>query len=123
MREGGSSNVFAVMDGVLRTHPLNNRILGGITRLYTSALGAGGGLPGGGEGVHFGRGDLSAAAGCEVFTASTPKDILPVVKIGADTVGDGRPGPVTLALLDMMRHEQALFVGLEPPAPLAPQPH
>ena len=34
VREGGSSNVFAVIDGVFRTHPLNNRILGGITRKH-----------------------------------------------------------------------------------------
>ncbi len=34
VREGGSSNVFAVLNGVIRTHPLSNRILGGITRLH-----------------------------------------------------------------------------------------
>ena len=30
--EGTSSNVYAVIDGVIRTHPANNLILNGITR-------------------------------------------------------------------------------------------
>ncbi len=123
VREGGSSNVFAVVNGVLRTHPLSNRILGGITRLYTLRLARAAGYQV--EERAFALADVTSQAGtgCEVFTASTTKDILPVVKIGTETVGDGRPGPVTLALLDMMRREQALFVGLEPPAPLASRQH
>jgi branched-subunit amino acid aminotransferase/4-amino-4-deoxychorismate lyase len=60
----------------------------------------------------------SAPADCEVFSASTTKDLLPVVRIGAAVVGGGRPGPVTLALLDAFRHEQSLLVGLEPPPDL-----
>lgn len=122
VREGGSSNVFAVVEGVLRTHPLSNRILGGITRLYTLRLARAAGYQVEERAFTLAEVTSQAGAGCEVFTSSTTKDTLPVVKIGSETIGDGRPGPVTLALLDMMRREQAVFVGLEPPPPLAPQP-
>jgi D-alanine transaminase len=143
VREGGSSNVFAVLGGVLRTHPLDNRILGGITRKYVLEFARREGYPveeraftleevlsasergaaacgSATAGVSAGDPDEnSPVGGCEFFTASTTKDIMPVVRIGSHSVGDGRPGPVTLALLDVIRREQALLVGLEPPAPLA----
>jgi len=119
VREGGSSNVFAVLGGVLRTHPLNNRILAGITRRH--ALQTARGLGYAVEERAFMLADVisSSDSGCEVFTASTTKDILPVVRIGTHRIGHGRPGPVTLALLDVMRREQALLVGLEPPPALS----
>jgi D-alanine transaminase len=116
-REGGSSNVFAVLRGVLRTHPLNNRILGGITRKHVLELAGRDGHRV--EERAFSLEELTAAgADCEVFSASTTRDIMPVVRIGGRLVGSGKPGPVTLALLEGMRREQALLVGLEPPAPL-----
>jgi D-alanine transaminase len=118
VREGGSSNVFAVLDGVIRTHPLSNRILGGITRLHAIEIAKQMGYPV--EERAFGLADITSAvpAGCEVFTASTLKDMLPVVRVGASTVGDGRPGPVTLAVLDRFRQIQADLVGLPQPRPV-----
>jgi D-alanine transaminase len=114
VREGGSSNVFAVLDGVVCTHPLSNRILAGITRLHTMRLARRDGIPV--EEREFTLAEIiDAPEGCEVFTASTTKDLRPVVRIGGHVVGDGRPGPVTLALLDAFRREQALAVGAEPP--------
>ncbi len=119
VREGGSSNVFAVLNGVLRTHPLSNRILGGITRLHVIEIARELGFAV--EEHAFGIAEITtdAPAGWEVFTASTLKDMLPVVRVGSHTVGDGRPGPVTLAVLDRFRQVQAGLVGLEPPRPLA----
>jgi D-alanine transaminase len=119
VREGGSSNVFAVLGGVLRTHPLNNRILAGITRLHTIRLARREGFPV--EEREFTLDDITGAApaDCEVFTASTTKDLRPVVKVGEHVIGDGQPGRVTLALLDVFRREQALAVGLEPPPALS----
>jgi D-alanine transaminase len=118
VREGGSSNVFAVMGGVLRTHPLSNRILGGITRKHVIEIAGRLGFPV--EERAFTLDELAAepVEGAEVFTASTLKDMLPVVRIGDRSVGTGRPGRVTLRILDAMRHEQALAVGAAPPAPL-----
>lgn len=118
VREGGSSNVFALLDGVIRTHPLNNRILGGITRKHVLEIARREGYTV--EERAFTLDEVTSASGeaCEVFTGSTTKDIMPVVRIGQRVIGDGRPGPVTLALLDIIRREQALLVGLEPPPAL-----
>jgi len=122
VREGGSSNVFAVLDGGLRTHPLDNRILGGITRKHVIEMALQEGYPV--EERAFTLDEvMSAPAGrCEVFTASTTKDIMPVVRIGSQVVGDGKPGVVTLALLDVIRRAQAILVGLEPPPALGVRP-
>jgi branched-subunit amino acid aminotransferase/4-amino-4-deoxychorismate lyase len=119
VREGGSSNVFAVLDGVLRTHPLSNRILGGITRPHVIEIARELGWRV--EERAFGIAEITsqAPAGCEVFLASTLKDMFPVVRVGSYAVGEGRPGPVTLSLLDRFRQVQAQLVGMEPPRPLA----
>jgi D-alanine transaminase len=117
-REGGSSNVFALLGGVIRTHPLNNRILGGITRKHVLEIARREGHVVEERAFTLAEVTSAPAGECEVFTGSTMKDILPVVRIGPDIVGDGRPGPVTLALLDIIRREQALLVGLEPPPAL-----
>jgi branched-subunit amino acid aminotransferase/4-amino-4-deoxychorismate lyase len=65
----------------------------------------------------FALADITSAApsDCEVFTAATTTDLTPVVRVGDHVVGRGTPGPVTLALLDAFRREQAELVGLEPP--------
>jgi D-alanine transaminase len=118
VREGGSSNVFAFLGGVLRTHPLNNRILGGITRKHVLEIARREGYAI--EERAFTLAEVTSQSdwGCEVFSASTTKDIMPVVRIGDDVVGNGRPGPATLAILNIMRREQALLVALEPPPAL-----
>ena len=118
VREGGSSNVFAVLDGMLRTHPLNRRILGGITRLHTLDIARRLGSPVVERAFSLAE-VVGPGNGCsEFFTASTTKDLSPVVRIGSAAVADGRPGPVTLALLEAMRAEQAALVGRKPPAAL-----
>lgn len=104
VREGGSSNVFVVLDGILRTHPADNRILNGITRCRVLDLAREGGLPLLEEAVHVS--DLPRAS--EVFIASTTRDVMPVVRIGGLdsgelTVGGGTPGETTLELADAMR--------------------
>ena len=119
VREGGSSNVFAVIGGVFRTHPLTNRILGGITRKHVIEIARRLGYAV--EERAFTLEELAAepAEHVEGFTASTLKDMLPVVRIGDRVAGDGSPGAVTLRVLDAMRREQAGFVGAAAPAPRA----
>jgi D-alanine transaminase len=118
VREGGSANVFAVLGGALRTHPADNHILGGITRTHVIQLAREAGYAV--EERAFTLSDITSGGdpGCEVFLASTLKDIMPVVRVGVHQVGDGRPGKVTLALLDLFRRHQAALAGLEPPAAL-----
>lgn len=117
VREGGSSNVFAFLGGVIRTHPQDNRILGGITRKHVLEIARRQGYAV--DERAFTLDEVFNASGpCEVFTAATTKDVMPVVKIGGHVIGEGRPGPVTLTLLDGVRRAQALSVGLEPPPSL-----
>lgn len=124
VREGGSSNVFALLDGALRTHPPDNSILWGITRKHVLEIARRAGYTIEERAFTLDEVIGTAETGCEVFTASTMKGIQPVVRIGAHAVGNGRPGQVTLNLLDVMRREQALLVGLQPPPALAsPAPH
>jgi branched-subunit amino acid aminotransferase/4-amino-4-deoxychorismate lyase len=122
VREGGSSNIFAVLEGIIRTHPLDNRILGGITRKHVLEIARRLDYPVEEQAFRLeevlGEGEGGACAACEVFAASTLRDIQPVVRIGSHRVGRGFPGTVTLTLLDAMRREQAASVGLPLPAAL-----
>jgi D-alanine transaminase len=119
VREGGASNVFAVFGGALRTHPADNHILGGITRSHVIGLAREAGYAV--EERAFTLSEITCDAGpeCEVFVASTLKDIMPIVRVGTHVVGDGRLGKVTLALLNAFRQNQAKSAGLEPPAAFA----
>src|SRR5665811_1122434 len=121
VREGGSSNAFIVLDGTLRTHPANNRILNGITRCHVLDLAHELGVPLLEEGVHVS--DLPRAS--EVFIASTTRDVMSVVRVsgldsGVLTPGDGTPGEVTLALAAAMRSLIGRCVGSVPRPPSAP---
>lgn len=118
VREGGSSNVLAFLDGVLRTHPLGNRILGGITRKHVIEIARRQGYVVEERAFTLDEVFSAPGAGSELMIAATLVDILPVVRVDERVVGKGRPGPVTLELLDAMRREQAGLVGLEPPPSL-----
>ncbi len=121
VREGGSSNVFAVLGGVVRTHPLDRHILGGITRLHVLEIAHRLGIPVEERAFTLEEVRQTAAGDCEFFSASSTTDMLPVVAIGGVAVRGGRPGPVTLRLLDEMRAELAALAGREkPPALLGP---
>ena len=123
VREGGSSNVFAVLDGVLRTHPLDRHILGGITRMHVLEIARELRIPC--EERAFTLDEVNRAADdCEFFVASTTTDILPVAEVGGVAIRGSDPGPVTLRLLDEMRAMMAEMVGRErPPALLGPARH
>jgi branched-chain amino acid aminotransferase len=96
--EGLSSNFFAVRDGVLRTEA--GRVLPGLTRAAVLEL-ARETLPVVLEPVTLD--ELPELT--ESFISSTSRGILPVVRIDGRPVGDGRPGPVTRALMPALeRH-------------------
>jgi D-alanine transaminase len=119
VREGGSSNVFAFVGGKLRTHPADNHILNGITRRHVLELARAAGHEVEERAFTLQEITSGADANCEVFVASTLKDIMPIVQVGGHVVGDGRPGRLTLAVLDRFRRVQCELVGLEPPAALS----
>ncbi len=119
VREAGSSNVFAYLRGELRTHPADNEILDGITRRHVLELAREAGHAVREEAFCLGDITSGSSPDCEVFVASTLKDIMPVLRVGDHRVGTGRPGKFTLALLDLFRAHQAALVGLEPPVALS----
>jgi branched-chain amino acid aminotransferase len=90
--EGLSSNFFAVLGGALRTE--GDRVLQGVTRSLVLEVAATV-LPVQEAAVH--RDDLAALAEC--FLTSVSREVLPVVRIDSRPVGDGRPGPRTLAIM------------------------
>ena len=90
--EGAATNVFAVFDGVLRTHPLSERILHGVTRKVVMELLAELGLPVSEVPIPF---DQLAAAD-EIFVCGSTTDVTPVVTLDGKPVGTGKPGPVTV---------------------------
>jgi len=95
--ETASANVFMVKDGTLLTPPLEAGILSGVTRLVVLELARGLAL----REEPIAVKDLLAAD--EVFITSTLKEVLPVATIDGRPVGHGRPGPVTLRLLEAIR--------------------
>lgn len=108
--EGAHTNVCAVFDGVLVTHPPTNLILDGITRRVVLGLCAGLGIPT--REVPIPVGDLASAA--EVMILGTTTEIKPVVQVDGRQVADGRPGPVTRRLQAAYRALVAAETGARP---------
>jgi D-alanine transaminase len=92
--EGAATTVFAVVDGVIRTHPLSHRILPGITRTLVLACAQELGIAVREQAVT--EGELRQAR--EIFLCGTTTDITPVVSLDGAPVAGGAPGPVTVRL-------------------------
>ncbi len=97
--EGASSNVLAVIGGVVTTHPATHRILAGITREVVLELAAELGLRVTLEPIPLNA--LSRAS--EMMVTATTADVMPVVKVDGRAVGDGQPGPVARRLHAALR--------------------
>jgi|TARA_Y100000310_G_scaffold339077_1_gene430607 D-alanine transaminase len=92
--EGAHTNFAAVFDGALYTHPLDHRILPGITRGIVMGLCQELGIPVREEAIR--SADLSTAAECMLF--GTTKIITPVIQVDEAPIADGRPGRITQVL-------------------------
>jgi D-alanine transaminase len=93
--EGASSNAWIVRpDGFVLTRPLDNRLLGGVTRATALEVLKAQGVPI--EQRPFTIAEAQAAK--EAFVTSASATVMPVVKIDGRAVADGKPGPVTLRL-------------------------
>jgi len=106
--EGASTNVFAVVDGELRTHPKSNRILPGITRDVLIEVAAAEGVA-----VREEPFDVGALRGAsEAFLASTMNDVMPIVALDGQPIGTGRPGALTARLFDAFASHLASQCGI-----------
>ena len=98
--EGAHSNIFFVRDGTLYTHPESNDILSGITRKIIIALAAEHEIPLTEEAVAV---DMIPYMH-EALICNTTGEIVPVVKISDQVIGNGIPGPVTRNLQQLFRN-------------------
>lgn len=102
--EGAASNVFAVIDGVLTTPPNNNEILPGITRQLIIKLAKENQIPVKEQTITLDG--LKTAS--EIWLTSSTREILPVVEVDKNPVGDGRPGPVWETMNDLFQQAKKM---------------
>lgn len=102
--EGLSSNFFAILGDPSTLRTEEGRVLFGVTRALALEL-AQTTLPVQREAVNIA--DLAQLREC--FITSVSREILPVVKINHQRIGDGAPGPITRQLMqrlaDLIAHE------------------
>ena len=90
-------NIFIVRDGKLLTPPVEAGVLEGITRGAVMELAAGDGIQ-----VMESRmtlDDVYSAA--EVFLTGSAAEIVPVIKVDGNQIGDGIPGLITRRIADL----------------------
>jgi branched-chain amino acid aminotransferase len=101
LAECTQSNLFVVKNGEALTPPLDAGLLPGITREFLFEVGRDAGIAVR-EAVLRDE-DLLGAD--ESFLTSTTREIVPIVQVDDRTIGAGRPGPVTRALLEGYRRK------------------
>lgn len=92
--EGSSSNVYAIKNGEIYTHPVNNYILNGITRMVIKSVAEEKDIPFNEEVFTL---DFLKNAD-EIIVSSTSIEVMPVVKLDGENVGDGEVGSITKSL-------------------------
>ncbi|HXL04670.1 MAG TPA: D-amino-acid transaminase [Bacillota bacterium] len=104
--EGTTSNVFIVKSGKLYTAPEGNWILSGVTRAITLRLARR-------EGItvieDFFSPEILMSAD-EVFITNTSIEVMPVVSIDKQPIGDGQPGQVTRRLAKLFKAEILQYI-------------
>jgi len=88
--EGTATNVFFVIEGVLRTGSLDQPLLAGVTRDAVLETARRGDVP-----VREDRVPVAEAReATEAFLSSTTIELLPIRRVDGEVVGAGKPGPV-----------------------------
>ena len=95
LSEGSQSNLFIVKHGIAHTPSLDAGLLAGITRAFVFEIGAATGV----KVVDAGLQDEDLFTADEAFFTSTTKELVPIVQVDDQTIGSGKPGPVTKKLL------------------------
>ncbi len=92
--EGSSSNMYGIKDGVLYTHPVSNLILNGITRKVLLDCCEEIGL----KVVEEAFTKEEALKMDEFIMSSTSAEVMPVISIDGNVIGNGKPGELTRKL-------------------------
>lgn len=99
LSDGISSNIYLVRDGNLLTPSHDAGIVEGITRGVVLQLARELGMT-----VIEGLFDLSEIdRSDEMFLTSSTREVVPVTRVNEKPVGSGRPGPVTIKMLEAYR--------------------
>ena len=106
--EGAHSNIFFVKGDTVFTHPESNSILSGITRKNVISIAAENGIKLVEEAV---AGDMIPYVN-EAFITNTSGEVIPVIGIGDQTIGNGTPGDITKKLQRLFR-EKVMAWGTE----------
>lgn len=97
--ETSHANVMAVANGTVWTHPVDGSVLPGVTREVVLEEARKNGIAVREEAMPV---DAFRKAD-EVFLVGTLSDVMPIVKVDGKPVGGGKPGPVSLKLLKLLR--------------------
>ncbi len=92
--EGTHTSLFGVIGGEVRTAPLSPLILPGITREIVVGLCRDNDMPLREEAMT--ESELRNAD--ELFITGTTTEVVPIIRLDGEPVGNGRPGPLTLKL-------------------------
>lgn len=93
--EGGATNLFAMIDGRLRTYPKSQYILPGITRDIVIEIAREKGI----EVQEFPVLAHEIHRADEIFFTGTTTDVQAIVELDGRKIGTGQPGPVSTTLL------------------------
>ncbi len=88
--EGAASNLFAVIDGILITPENTAEILPGITRQVILELAQNNDIQLSEEIISV----QTLQKATEIWLTSSTREIIPVVELDSEQVGNGKPGPV-----------------------------
>ena len=91
--EGCATNILAIIDGVLVTHPLDHQVLGGITRKMAIEVAHELGIK-----VEERAWKLDEAGLTECLMSSTTNAVMPICSMDGHKIGDGKPGEVGLSI-------------------------
>ena len=108
--EGTATNVFFVIDDVVRTPSLDGPLLAGVTRDATLEAAREAGL----EVREDWIGVEEAGRATEAFLTSTTIELLPIHHVGERRIGTGRPGPVWKRLREGFRAMVSRETGAPP---------
>ena len=97
--EGSHTNVAGVLGGEIRTHPLTNLVLPGVTRAVVLEIARDMGLPVREEPIA--QRDVPRLE--EMFLIGTTSDVMPVIRVDDVPIGNGMPGPIARRLQQVFR--------------------
>ena len=109
VREGSSTSVFVIRDGVVATPPNSQRILPGTTRDAALDIAAGA-IPTQVRAISVD--ELRSAD--EIWIAAATRDVLPITKLDGAPVGNGKPGPLWQQMTELFTLDRNRLAGKPP---------